>query len=123
MTTPPADDKKDPYREDHGLHEAKKKLSEIRGRPFEVDKVLAQHDAKQQRGIEVRREAEEKLKEVRAKALQRQHEIRAAQVLKDNQAMLKKDLDLQEANLRFTKKLEGKQSNGKKGEARKKDEK
>lgn len=108
---PPKDDTgntQDPYREDHGLDEAKKKLDAIKGRPFEVDKVLAAHDARQQRSIEVRREADAKLKEVRAKALQRQHEIRAAQVLKENQTMLKKELDRDEADLRRAKKTEAK---------------
>ncbi len=106
MIVPPADDKKDPYREDHGLDEAKKKLSEIRGRPFDVDTILAQDRARKEREMEVRKKAENTLEEERGKARLRRHEIQAAQVVKENQAMLKKDMDFEEKNLQFAKKLE-----------------
>lgn len=107
--TPPADDAKDPYREDHGLDDVKKKLSEIRGRPFDVDTILAQDRARKQREMAVRKQAEAKLDEERGKARQRRHEIQAAQVIKENQAILKKGLDFEEKNMQFAKKLQEKQ--------------
>ena len=109
IVTPPADDKKDPYREDHGLDEAKKKLSEIRGRPFDVDQVLAQDHARKEREMAVRKQAEGKLEEERGKARQRRHEIQAAQIAKENQAMLKKGLDFEEKNLQLAKRLQEEQ--------------
>lgn len=108
VTLPP-DDKKDPYREDHGLDAAKKKLSAITGRPFDVDQVLATDRARKEREIEVRKQAEGKLEHEREKARQRRHEIQAAQVVKENQSMLKQERDFEVKNLQFAKKLEEKQ--------------
>jgi predicted phage gp36 major capsid-like protein len=93
----------DPYKEEHGLDEAKKKLSEMHGRPFDVDHVLAQHRAKQDRERDVRKEAEAKLESARKEARERRHAIQVAEKEKKTQAALEKEFEFQEKNLDFAK--------------------
>ncbi|MBI5457047.1 hypothetical protein HY969_04900 [Candidatus Kaiserbacteria bacterium] len=91
----------DPYQEEHGLDEAKKKLSEMRGRPFDVDSVLAQHRAREERGHDVRKEAEAKLEAARKVAREKRHAVQAAEEEKKAQGALQKELAFKEKNLDF----------------------
>ncbi len=70
---PPTDDRE-------GLDAAKQKLSEAQGRPFEVDKILAQNRARQAQEEEARKRAEAKLEAEHKAGRERRHAILASEL-------------------------------------------
>ena len=106
--TPPPPNNND-SRDERDLDEAKKKLSEMHGRPFDVDQVLARHRAKQEHEIEVRHKAQVKVDEIRKDARQRRHEIQTTKAAIENQKTLEKELDFKEKTIVYEKTLVEKQ--------------
>ncbi|TSC87068.1 MAG: hypothetical protein G01um10148_173 [Parcubacteria group bacterium Gr01-1014_8] len=90
--TPPPGNKKDPYREDHGLDAAKKKLDEITGRPFDVIQVLATHRAKEERGREKEKEIQHTLETTIEKARRKRQEKEARQAEENKRATMEREL-------------------------------
>lgn len=88
----------DPNDHGHGnLHDAKKKLSELRGRPFDVDKTLADHRAKSEREHRAQKAIEAKLEEQHRGARARRHELRAQEAEKEESDLEEKRLHLEAA--------------------------
>lgn len=89
---PPTDDKP----EEDRLDAAKRKLSETRGRPFDVDKTIAQLRARQEREHEAQKKAEAKLEEEYGAARQRRHELRARAVESSTAELIEKERGFEE---------------------------
>jgi len=87
MSTPNENDKKD------ALEVAKQKLSEISGRPFDVDKILAANRAKEERQRKVAKTAQAKIEQTIKAARERRHIVRENELESENE-------NIQEAKLR-----------------------
>ena len=92
MSTPNENDKKD------ALEVAKQKLSEISGRPFDVDKILAANRAKEERQRKVAKTAQAKIEQTIKAARERRHIVRENELESENE-------NIQEAKLRESRKL------------------
>lgn len=105
MSTPNENDNKD------GLETAKQKLSGIRGRPFDVDKILAANRAKEERQRNAAKAAQVKLDKAIQQARERRHISREHSLESENE-------HIQEAKLREAAKSRG--SSGKSKDTRSK---
>ena len=85
------------------LDEAKQELSAMHGRPFDVDKVLAENRARQERERMARATAEGKLEEEHKRARERRHELRARELEKRAEVLVEKQEHLEEARHQFEK--------------------
>lgn len=90
---------------DEGLDAAREKLSEMEGRPFDVDKVLAQNRAQEERKREVQKRVDAKLEDVIRSARERRHELRAQGIAKENQLLKEKEEKFQNDKHLFGKKV------------------
>ena len=86
------------------LDEAKKELEGVQGRPFDVDKVLAQDRARKERAHEVSKQIEEKLEKEHVAARLRRHELRAAEVEMEHRALEEKQEKFESEKRVFDKK-------------------
>ena len=98
MTVPDERDKQD------ALEAAKQKLSEMKGRPFDVDKILATNRAKEERQRNLEKEAEAKLEKVVQEARDRRHTVRERELQTENKRF-------EEAKLRDTLKNKHQETN------------
>lgn len=80
-----SDDKKSA----RSLDKAKEDLAEIRGRPFDVDKILAERRAKEERDRKKQQAAKEKLEKTIRAARERRHAIRARELEMENRVLEK----------------------------------
>ena len=94
--TGPSDDNEQKKPDD-----AKQKLSEMRGRPFDVDKIIAEHRVREERERVVRKKVEEKLEHEHALARERRHELRAREVEAADTALAEKRQKFEEDKRRF----------------------
>ena len=65
---------------DKSLDAAEQKLSEVKARPLEVGKILAQHRATEERDREAHKKAEEKLEATHSAGAQKRNEMRAREL-------------------------------------------
>lgn len=84
-----------------GLDDAKQKLSEMRGRPFDVDKVIAEHRVREEHERVTRKKVEEKLEHAHALARERRHELRAEKVEAAGTELAEKRQKFEEKKRRF----------------------
>ncbi len=108
-----------PSRKDDNAHDlaaAQKKLSEMSGRPFDVDKILSQQRAKQEREREVGHAAAQKLEKELEKVRQRKNELRAKKVEAENRELRKNSehIEAEERRLQDKVKNTGENKNPKK---------
>jgi hypothetical protein len=71
----------------HDIAAARQKLSEMTERPFDVDALVAQEHAKEEREHKVEHAAQEQLEKIIEKARRRRDDIRAKKVEKENQVL------------------------------------
>ena len=62
------------------LADARRELSEVRGRPFEVDKAIAQYKSQQERERKETREATTKMEREHTLAREHRHALRAQEI-------------------------------------------
>ena len=75
---------------DKSLDAAERILSEIKGRPLEVDTIIAQNRAKQERERESHKKAEEKLEATHKAARERANELRTEKLESENKILEEK---------------------------------
>ena len=79
------------------LDEARRKLDGVGGRPFDVDKILAQNRAKQERERESHKKAEEKLETAHKIGLERRNKLRAEELEETTETLQEKQQRFEDA--------------------------
>ena len=87
----------DPRKDDHDLDAAKRKLSEEKGRPFDVDTLISANRAREERERLARKRAEEKLEEAHSAAAEQRNALRAAMLEKTSEQLREKEERFEEA--------------------------
>jgi len=95
------DDRKD-------LDEVKRELAEIRGRPFDVDKILAENRAREERKRESAQKTKGKLEETVRAAREHRHALRAEELQAMSAQLEEKRLQFEKARREFAKSTEKK---------------
>ena len=75
---------------DKSLDAAEQKLSEVKARPLEVGKILAQHRVTEERDREAHKKAEEKLEATHKAARERANELRTEKLESENKILEEK---------------------------------
>ena len=91
-----------------GLAAARRKLSEMVGRPFDVDALLAQERAREERSRSAKKAAQDALEQTLEKARVRRLEIQAQAATSRNETLSEKEALLEKQNRRFAKELRDK---------------
>lgn len=93
---------------EESLDDAKRKLDGTRGRPFDVDKVLAEDRARKERARIVEKQINEKLEKEYAEVRKRRHDLRAVEVSRE-EVLEEKRGRFEAEKQRFKKKQEDRQ--------------
>lgn len=94
-------------RDESGLDAAKRKLSEMQGRPFDVDAVLAKNRAKEERQRLVAREAERRIERERGAARERRESLKLKEIEAENRVLSEHEQRLEEAKKGEQRRLSG----------------
>lgn len=89
MTLPPKDPRKE---EEKGLAAARQRLLSTEGRPFEVDKILADHRAKEEKNRERHQAIAQKLEDTIKEARQKREETQVQKAEQEALARTEKKL-------------------------------
>ena len=98
--------------DEYGLDVAKKKLSDVIGRPFDVDQILAGDRARHEREEKVKKEAMQKLDHELDKARQRRSEMRAKKAESYNETLIEKQDRFAAEKRRFAEELKQRRTHG-----------